>query len=149
MHKIEKSGMTPTIASLMKIAAALGTSVAYFVDEPETQDVIVVRARRARAGLHLQEGLDLRNLSAATAAFAMAGAEADVEPRADSGPTPMSHPGEELVIVLEGAMEFVVDGEPHELGPGDSIHFRALRPHSWRNPTVDPARVIWLVVRTS
>ena len=36
--------MTPTIASLMKIAAALGTSVAYFVDEPATQDVIVVRA---------------------------------------------------------------------------------------------------------
>src|SRR6478735_9352776 len=43
VHKIEKSGMTPTIASLMKIAAALGKSVSYFVNEPETPDVIVVR----------------------------------------------------------------------------------------------------------
>ena len=79
----------------------------------------------------------------------MAGAEAVVEPQADSGPTPMSHPGEELVIVLEGRMEFTVDGEPHELGPGDSIHFRTVRPHSWRNPGDEPARAIWLVVRAS
>ena len=50
----------------------------------------------------------------------------------------MNHPGEELVIVLEGRMEFEVDGECHEVGAGDSIHFRAVRPHSWRNPATSP-----------
>ena len=44
-------------------------------------------------------------------------------------------------------MEFTVAGEPHLLAAGDSIHFRTLRPHSWRNPTDEPARAIWLVVR--
>jgi transcriptional regulator with XRE-family HTH domain len=149
VHKIEKSGMTPTIASLMKIAAALGTSVAYFVDEPATQDVIVVRHDERAQVYTSKSGLDLRNLSGRYGGFAMAGAEATVEPNADSGPTPMSHPGEELVIVLDGAMEFVIDGKLHELGVGDSVHFRALRQHSWRNPTAEPARVMWLVVRTS
>src|SRR5215203_2905847 len=49
VHKIEKSGMTPTIASLMKVAAALGKSVSYFVDEPTTPDVNVIRGdERAR-----------------------------------------------------------------------------------------------------
>src|SRR4051795_6022468 len=50
VHKIEKSGMTPTIAPLMKIAAALGTSVSYFIDEDvEVPAAIVVRAdARAR-----------------------------------------------------------------------------------------------------
>ena len=110
VHKIEKSGMTPTIASLMKIAAALGTSVAYFVDEPATQDVIVVRHDERAQVYTSKSGLDLRNLSGRYGGFAMAGAEATVEPNADSGPTPMSHPGEELVIVLDGAMEFVIDG---------------------------------------
>lgn len=33
VHKIEKSGITPTIATLMKIASALGKSVGYFIDE--------------------------------------------------------------------------------------------------------------------
>ena len=56
VHKIEKSGMTPTIASLMKIAAALGKSVAYFVDEPATPDVSVVRADERAQRLHLQAG---------------------------------------------------------------------------------------------
>ena len=34
-------------------------------------------------------------------------------------------------------------------GEGDSIHFRCVRPHSWRNPTDEPARAVWLVVRAS
>ena len=72
-----------------------------------------------------------------------------VEALADSGPVPMNHPGEELVIVLEGRMEFEVDGECHEVEAGDSIHFRAVRPHSWRNPSDEPARAVWLVVRAS
>ena len=46
VHKVEKSGMTPTIASLMKIASALGKSVSYFVEEPATPDVSVVRAEQ-------------------------------------------------------------------------------------------------------
>ena len=149
VHKIEKSGMTPTIASLMKIASALGTSVGYFVDEPATPHVTVVRADERAQVYTSKSGLDLRNLSGRYGGFAMAGAEAAVEPRADSGPAPMNHPGEELVIVLEGEMEFVVDGERHEVAAGDSIHFRGSRPHSWRNPSDEPARVIWLVVRTS
>jgi transcriptional regulator with XRE-family HTH domain len=149
VHKVEKSGMTPTIASLMKIAAALGKSVSYFVEEPSTPDVSVVRAEQRAQVYTSKQGLDLRNVSGRYGPFLIAGAEAIVEPRADSGPTPMNHPGEELVIVLEGRMEFDVDGVTHEIGEGDSIHFRAVRPHSWRNPTDEPARAVWLVVRAS
>ena len=149
VHKIEKSGMTPTIASLMKVAAALGKSVSYFVDEPETPDVNVVRGDERARVYTSKRGLDLRNLSGRYGGFAMAGAEAVAEPFADSGPSPMNHPGEELVIVLEGRMEFEVDGARHELEAGDSIHFRATRPHSWRNPSTEPARAVWLVVRAS
>jgi quercetin dioxygenase-like cupin family protein len=133
----------------MKIAAALGKSVAYFVDETDTPDVMVVRQDERAKVLTSKRGLDLRNVSGRYGGFAMAGAEALVEPRADSGPTPMSHPGEELVIVLEGSMVFEVDGETHEVRAGDSIHFRALRRHSWRNPGDEPARAMWLVVRAS
>ena len=43
----------------------------------------------------------------------------------------MNHPGEELVIVLEGEMAFTIDGERYELEAGDSIHFRTALPHSW------------------
>ena len=149
VHKIEKSGMTPTIASLMKIAAALGKSVAFFVDEPATPEVSVVRGDARAAVYTSKQGLDLRNVSGRYGPFLIAGADAAVEPFADSGPTPMNHPGEELVIVTEGRMVFTIDGQPYDLAAGDSIHFRTLLRHSWRNPDDRPARAIWLVVRSS
>jgi transcriptional regulator with XRE-family HTH domain len=149
VHKIEKSGMTPTIASLMKLAAALGKSVSFFVDEPATPDVSVVRGDERAQVYTSKDGLDLKNLSGRYGPFQIAGAEAIAEPFADSGPTPMNHPGEELVILLEGEMVFTVDGQRHALGPGDSIHYRTRLPHSWANPGATRARMIWLVVRSS
>jgi transcriptional regulator with XRE-family HTH domain len=149
VHKIEKSGMTPTIASLMKIAAALGRSVSYFVDEPDTPDVNVVRHDERAKVFTSKQGLELRNLSGRYGPFLIAGADAAIEPYADSGPTPMSHPGEELVIVLAGRMLFTVEGREYPVGTGDSIHFRTLLSHSWANPSPEPAHAIWLVVRSS
>ena len=149
VHKIEKSGMTPTIASLMKIAAALGRSVSFFVDEPDTPDVNLVRADERAKVFTSKQGLELRNISGRYGPFLIAGADATVEPYADSGPTPMRHPGEELVIVLEGRMHFTIDGREYAVGAGDSIHFRTLLNHSWANPSPEPAHAIWLVVRSS
>ena len=148
IHKIEKSGMTPTIASLMKIAAALNKSVGYFVDEQEpTRSTIVIRAEK-RARLYTSKsGLALQNVSGRYGPFRLAGAEAHVDPLASSGPEPMRHAGEELVYLLEGQMRFVVADEVVDLEPGDSVHFRTDRPHSWSNPAAQPARALWFVVR--
>jgi len=150
VHKIEKSGMTPTIASLMKVAAALGKSVGYFVEEVEaTRPVTVVRKDERTRLYTSKQGLELQNISGRYGPFWVAGAEAHLEPLADSGPDPMSHPGEELVLLLEGRMSFTIDGESYALEPGDSIHFRTVRPHAWANPEDRPARAIWLAIRGS
>jgi transcriptional regulator with XRE-family HTH domain len=150
IHKIEKSGMTPTITSLMKVAAALGKSVGYFIEESDGLRPVTVVRRDERTRLHTsKDGLVLNNISGRYGPFFVAGAEAFVEPRADSGPEPMSHPGEELVVILEGGMRFVVGERPFELAEGDSLHFRTTLPHSWANSSDRPARAIWLAIRSS
>jgi transcriptional regulator with XRE-family HTH domain len=150
IHKIEKSGMTPTIASLMKLAAALGKSVSYFIDESEPlRPVTHIKAAERQKLYTSKQGLTLESISGRYGPFFVAGAEAHVEPRADSGPVPMVHPGEELVVMLEGSMRFEVGGEPHVLEEGDSLHFRTTLPHSWSNPSDIPARAIWLAIRSS
>ena len=54
IHKIEQSGMVPTITTLLKVAGALGQPVAYFVDEEEAVRADGPHARRrAAADLHL------------------------------------------------------------------------------------------------
>lgn len=148
VHKIEKSGMTPTIATLMKVAAALGTSVSFFIDENVTAPAAIVVRGDDRARLYTSKsGIALDNVSGRYGRYRLAGAEALVDPLANSGPDPMRHPGEELVYLLEGAMRFTVDGEVTHLEPGDSIHFRTDRPHTWANPTERPARALWFMVR--
>lgn len=150
VHKIEKSGMTPTIASLMKVASALGKSVGYFVEEADPVRPVTVIRQGERTPLYTsKQGLVLENISGRYGPFWVAGAEAIMEAGADSGPEPMSHPGEELVLVTQGCMRFTIDDVSYQLGVGDSIHFRTVRPHSWANPTRRPARAIWLAIRGS
>jgi transcriptional regulator with XRE-family HTH domain len=150
IHKIEKSGMTPTIASLMKVAAALGKSVGWFIEESDPLRPVTVVRRGERARLYTsKQGLVLESVSGRYGPFFVAGAEAHVEPGASSGPEPMMHPGEELVVLLEGSMTFVIDGDAYELGEGDSIHFRTAHAHAWHNASDRPARAIWLAIRST
>jgi mannose-6-phosphate isomerase-like protein (cupin superfamily) len=53
------------------------------------------------------------------------------------------------VLVTQGRMSFTIDDIRYDLGVGDSIHFRTVRPHSWANPTRRPARAVWLAIRGS
>ena len=61
VHKVERGAMTPSIAVLMKLAAALGRSVAHFIDETDVQrDVSVVRSGDQESIPTTKHGLALR-----------------------------------------------------------------------------------------
>src|SRR3954462_14513830 len=63
IHKIEKSGMTPTITSLMMVAAALGKSVGSFIEESDGLRPVTVVRRDERTRLHTsKEGLAPHNI---------------------------------------------------------------------------------------
>ena len=125
-------------------------TVSYFIAESEPLRPVTHIKRDDRQRLYTsKQGLTLENVSGRYGPFFVAGAEAFVEPHADSGPDPMSHPGEELVVILEGGMRFVVGDQPFDLAEGDSLHFRTTLPHSWANPSDKPARAIWLAIRSS
>lgn len=150
IHKIERNGMVPTVTTLMKLAVALNRSVGYFVEEvEEARPTVVTRSKERRPVFTSKLGLTLDGITGPYGRFLMAGAVATVEPGADSGSQPMEHPGEELVYVLDGILEFDVDGEVFLLRRGDALHFRTeSRLHQWRNPGPRPARALWLALRS-
>lgn len=150
IHKLERNGMVPTIATLMKLARAFDRPVSYFVDEDtETRSVTLVKVSEREPVLTSKQGLRLEGISGPYGSFHLAGAVAEVDPGADSGPKEMEHPGEELVFLLEGTLAFRVGAEELILGPGDALHFRTDRPHRWRNPGDRPARALWMTMRPS
>ena len=148
IHRIEQGDMMPTITTLMKIAVALNRPVAYFINEQETDDpVVLTRPDDGRALFTSKQGLELRSITGPYGQFVLAGAMATISARANSGPDPMEHPGEELIHMLEGRLRVTVSGEKFLLEAGDSLHFRTDRPHSWANPDRRRARAIWMAFR--
>ncbi len=150
IYRIEQGNMVPTITTLMKLAMALNRPVSFFVNENVADKPVVHTTAAGRLPVATsKQGLELQGITGPYGQFLLAGAIAVVEAGADSGPDPMVHPGEELVHLLTGRLEFTVDDETFHLDPGDSLHFRTDRPHQWRNP--DPrndAQAVWMAFRT-
>jgi quercetin dioxygenase-like cupin family protein len=57
----------------------------------------------------------------------------------------MVHTGEEFALVLEGCLEFVIEGQSYRLAEGDSLTFKASLPHRWQNLHDGRTLVMWVV----
>ena len=149
IHKIEQGGMVPTITTLLKLASALGRPVSYFVEEDVGQDDVAVLTPpdEKRPVYTSHQGIELNSISGPYGRFLLAGARACVAPGASSGRKPMQHPGEELVHVTSGVLEFTVTGQKYTVEPGSTLHFQGDQPHTWRNPGKVEARAVWMALR--
>jgi transcriptional regulator with XRE-family HTH domain len=149
IHKIERSTMVPTITVLMKLARSLDRSVSYLVDEEDarTSPVVATRARHRESLFASREGVVMENLAGPATRFALSGAMVSVAAGCDSGKSAIAHPGEDLVYVLSGTLEFEID-DTYQIRQGDTLHFPTDHPHRWRNPTTRPAKAIWISLRT-
>jgi len=150
IHKIERNSMVPTIAVLMKLARSLDRSVSYLVDEAAAHpsSAVLVRAKSRDPLFASREGVAMENIAGPSGRFTLGGAVVTVDAGRDSGKSPLMHPGEELVYMLSGALEFELD-ETYHVRQGDSLHFRTDRPHRWRNSTARPAKAIWISLQTA
>lgn len=140
---IERSKSSPTIATLHKLATALGVSIADFVEEESDRQVIFLKRaerRHVRSANALIEGL-----GAGLADQTMEPVLITLEPDADSGPEPIVHVGHELVFCLDGRIVYEVRGEAYVLEPEDSLLFEAGLPHRWSNDQAGPSRMLLIL----
>lgn len=151
IHKIERSGMTPTITTLLKLANAFGVSVGYFVEEDEgsPEPVHYTKVDTGRPVYTPHKGLNLSGITGSYRQFRTAAAIARMAPGATSGEKVLSHTGEELVHVTSGEVVFRVNGREYTLASGDSLQFSGTLPHYWENRTSAVAELIWVVFRDS
>lgn len=149
IHKIERSGMVPTVTTLLKLAGALGVPVSYFVaeDDPHPESVHLTKSEARRAVYTPHGGLALAGISGSYRQFQAAAAVASMSAGANSGVKQLKHPGEELVYVLSGQVRFTVGDELYILKTGDSLHFSGDVPHLWENVGKRTAQLIWFALR--
>jgi transcriptional regulator with XRE-family HTH domain len=141
LSQVEQARTNPSVATICRLATALGVSVASLVEAPEMPSARVVRADEAVTlwtGSH--EGSAARLLVGSGTAQQVE--LWDVRMLPGDGYGSEAHPSgtRELLLVLEGELTLVLDGTPHRVGAGDAIAFVADRPHAYRNRGDVPLR---------
>lgn len=149
IHKIERSGMVPTITTLLKLSTALGVPVNFFVEEDDTppEPIHYTDGDKRSPVFTPHKGLDLEGITGSYKNFRSAAAIATMQPGATSGGKLLKHPGEELVHVTSGTVCFHIGGNEYLLKTGDSLQFSGTVPHQWANLTDKPVQMIWMVLR--
>jgi DNA-binding transcriptional MerR regulator len=144
LSSIERAGATPTLASIQKIAAVLGSSVQSILapDEEQPRSSPLMRAAERRVLESGPRATRIEDLSAAGSqleSLAMT-----LEPGAGSEGA-IEHEGEEFVYILSGRLQVTLDGvDVYELGPHDSMSFASTRPHHWMNYGDENVELLWI-----
>jgi transcriptional regulator with XRE-family HTH domain len=150
ISQIERGLASPSITTLRRIAASLNVPIAaLFLGSAEASNGdtdklgrrLVVR-RRERKGLHVPRSKIVYELLTPDLNRRIEFIWIEYEPGAVTNPAPMSHPGEENAVCLEGSVVVTIDAQEFALNAGDSISFDSGRPHQVENRTDERAVLV-------
>lgn len=149
IHKVERGDMVPTITTLLKLTAALGRPISYFVDDTDEHAPVAIHTRAADQPGPPQgwapgaEGVTARGIALSGDRVRADAVLVLLEPGATSGASRPPRRGEHLLLVLDGSLEVEVADESYLVEAGDTLEYPADRSHRWHNPGRAPARAIW------
>ncbi|MFN2489281.1 MAG: helix-turn-helix domain-containing protein [Actinomycetota bacterium] len=148
ISQVERGVANPSVASLRRIAEALGTSIGALFDGRKLKGVVVRADDRAQLMHPRRKWQDF--LLTPQAAKRLQVILSVIEPGAGSGKKPYAHDSdEECVIVLQGRLEFRIEDESYVLEEGDSLTFESRLPHWNRNPGDTKTEVLWIITPPS
>lgn len=131
-------------STLMRIATALGVSIADFFDNGAVSSHQVL-SRAMRPALPVAEGYRKTLLSRRPIReFEVYVGE--FEPGGSTGDQPYSHgDSQEMCLVLQGDVELTIGEVLYGMKAGDSIEYSAALPHKIRNVGSARAEVLWVI----
>lgn len=148
LSKLERGLSSPTIATLLKLAQALGRNTEQLIGETEdNDDIVLVKAQdrvpftrsKEREG-YIYEAIAASRTKKAMAPFIM------TPPTLVNEKTDLaSHAGEEFIFLVSGVMEVIFEGRVIRLETGDSLYFNAAIPHRSRSLGQQPAQALVVV----
>ena len=148
LSQVERDVASPSIATLRRIAVALGMSIGEILDQagPHGQ---LVRAGDRRVVTY--PGLNARDEFLTDGQNArLQVIQSVIDPGGGTGAEAYAHESdEECLIVLEGVLDLWVGSETYHLQAGDAIRYSSRVPHRNQNPGPGPARVLFVLTPPS
>jgi transcriptional regulator with XRE-family HTH domain len=148
LSQVERDVASPSIATLRRVAVALGLSIGEILDEAGPHGQLV---RSAERRVVTYPGLDARD------EFLTDGGGGRlqvimslIEPGGGTGAEAYAHESdEECLIVLDGSLDLWVGEETYRLNVGDAIRYSSRVPHRNQNPGPGQARVLFVLTPPS
>lgn len=144
LSQVERGRSNASIASLRRIADALGVTMADLF-EPNGMPRPRVLKRDDRPALQFGI-LGRKSLLTPRPLHHLEVFQGELEVGGSTGEEPYAHgDSEELFLVLSGTVQLELGGELFELAPGDSIDYRSSTPHRAVNTGQERAEVLWII----
>jgi transcriptional regulator with XRE-family HTH domain len=144
LSQVERGRASASIASLRRIAGALGVTVADLFEPggPPRPRVLRRNERPSLAFGILGRKLLLTPRPLQHLEVFMG----ELDPGGSTGAEPYAHgDSEELFVVLAGSVQLELGGELYDLEQGDSIDYRSSTPHRVANVGEGRAEVMWII----
>ena len=148
LSQVERGVASPSIASVQRIARALGTSIAELFATDDRAGIVVRAADRRRV---VYQGLGAVDefLTRATDGRLQV-IMSTIQPGGGTGDEAYTHDSdEEVVVVLEGVLDLWVGPEHYRLQTGDAVTHSSRVPHRNTNPGPGVARVLFCITPPS
>ena len=148
LSQVERGVASPSIASVQRIARALGQSIAELFAADERAGSLVRVDDRRRV---VYQGLGAVDefLTRATDGRLQV-ILSTIQPGGGTGDEPYTHDSdEEVVVVLEGSLDLWVGPEHYRLDAGDAVTLSSRIPHRNTNPGPGVARVLFCITPPS
>jgi mannose-6-phosphate isomerase-like protein (cupin superfamily) len=149
LSQVERGETSPTLQIASRIAAGLELRLSQLLRLDESGTVTIVRSAERRRGGSPERGHVFEVLTAP-----LPGQRAELSRHTltagartgGAGDPPIHEPGSrEIALVEAGRVVLDIDGDRHELGPGDCVTFDADLPHHFENPGPGDAALLAVV----
>lgn len=127
LSQVERDIAEPSITTLRHIAHALEVPIFYFLMDDEKTNPVVRKSERKVLQFpdsHLTFELLSPDLNRNIEMM-----KARLEPGAVTCDDPLTHPGEENILVIQGQMKIQIGDDTYHLAEGDSIYYFSSIPH--------------------
>ena len=133
VSQIENGRVDPSLSTLRKIAATLGVPVFYLIAERVVEDASLVPREKRRHVKFPGGGLEYEIIHSELTKK-MGIMIGTIQPGGMTAEEPLSHDGEECLVVLKGALRVEFQNSQMGLKEGDSLYFDSSAPHRLVNP---------------
>ena len=128
LSRLESGQRQPSLAGLLTLSRIYDTPLHSLLDRGEHLTSSPVVIQNSRASIQRGNGLRYRAVSGGGDLLRLSAVHVTV-PRRRRQTALARHEGEELLYVLSGTLNLVLENESHTLQAGDSAHFDARLPH--------------------